>query len=323
MNSELHQTVSRVLRGAAGRVGEIVTTLLATSVLVWSLALLTPGDAADRVLRARGVLEPEPVQLAEARELIGADGSFVERYLRWLGRAIRGDFSVSWVSGRTVATEIGKRLGGTVTLALVAIALASVITLVLATAATLGGPVVESLTRLYSSMFASLPSFLVSLCILQFVVVGLGWGRVISDGSFGTVWWPAASLALPLSAGWSRFLAAGLATSMSSTFAEVALARGTSRTRLLIVHAIPNALVSFLGIAGIGIGALLGGAPIVETIYTWPGIGKYAVDAVGGRDLPVIQAFALLSALSYVTISLLFDIASRRLDPRGATVVAG
>lgn len=303
-------------RRVAARVAEVLTTLVIASVLVWALVLIAPGDAADRVLRARGVVEPEPEQLAEARVLIGADGNPVERHLRWLWRAARGDLSVSWVSGRDVATEIGSRLGGTILLSVVAIAFATMITVAVAIAASLGGRHADGVARLYSSLFASVPGFLLGLCLLQFIVVGLGWGRVISDGSLATVWWPALSLAIPLSATWSRYLRAGLASAMTSTYAEVALARGASRARLLIVHALPNAMVSFLGLAGIGVGALLGGAPITETIFTWPGVGKYAVDAVGGRDLPVIQAFALLSAIAYVSISLVFDAAARRIDPR-------
>lgn len=306
------------LRRPLARGAEVATTLLMASVLVWALVLVAPGDAADRVLRARGVVEPEPQQLAEARVLIGADGNPVERYLRWLWRAARGDLSVSWVSGRDVATEIGSRLGGTLMLSAVAIVMAVAITISLALAASLGGPAIDGIARLYSSLFASIPGFLLGLCTLQFLVVGLGWGQVISDGSLATVWWPAASLAIPLSASWSRYLRAGLAGAMASSYVEVALARGASRLRLLVVHALPNATVSFLGLAGIGVGALLGGAPITETIFTWPGVGKYAIDAVGGRDLPVIQAFALLSAIAYVAISLLFDVVAARIDPRVA-----
>ena len=269
------------------------------------------------MLLARGVNEPVPEEIASMRASIGLDGSPVTRFVTWGGRVVRGNFGSSWVSGRSVADELSVRLGPTALLTAFALLFALVIATTFAmAAAAFPNRWPDTMVRFYATIFASVPGFLVGISILQFLVVGLGWGKVIGDGSWKSALWPALALAAPLSATWARFLRANLLLSLAGPSVDVAFARGASRWRILVVHALPNAIVPFLSLAGVGVSALIGGAPIFETIFTWPGIGKYAVDAVGGRDLPVIQGFALFAVVSFVSVSLLFDVVASWLDPR-------
>jgi ABC-type dipeptide/oligopeptide/nickel transport system permease component len=139
---------------------------------------------------------------------------------------------------------------------------------------------------------------------------------VLASGAVSEVWLPALVLAIGIAATWARLLRATLLEALGATYSAVITARGASRTRLLLRHALPNALVPFLHAVGVTVGALLGGATIVESIFSWPGLGRMMVDSVGRRDLPVAQGFAVLATLVYVVTSTVTDAVSRCIDPR-------
>jgi len=139
---------------------------------------------------------------------------------------------------------------------------------------------------------------------------------VISDGTWSTVFLPALTLALGTAAGWSRVLRAGLLEAHSASYLRVSVARGASTSRQIFVHQLPNAMPPYLTMIGLGTAALLGGAPIVESVYTWPGIGRYTVEAINGRDMPVVVGFTMIAVLVYVLASLLVDVINALIDPR-------
>lgn len=299
------------------RVGQAVVTLLAASVLVWSLQSLAPGDPARRVLAANGVEHPNTAQVAAEREEFGLDGHPVVRYGHWLAGAVRGDLGSSWVTGRPVAEELGRRLPATLVLTVAALGLSLVMALGLGLAAAgFPGRWPDSLARAAALTALVLPSFLVASVLLQVAVVRWGYFQVVADGRWSTVSLPAVVLALGPAAAWSRILRAELLRTREVAHVEVCKARGASQARLLLVHDLPNALVPFLTVFGAGAGALLGGAPIVETVFTWPGVGRFAVQAITARDVPVVQGFTLLAVAAFVVISMLVDFAAMAIDPR-------
>ena len=299
------------------RVGQAVVTLTVGSVLVWSLLALAPGDPARRVLQANNVSHPTAEQVEAKRSELGLAGSPVARYGRWLAGVVRGDLGDSWVTGRPVRHELGSRLPATLRLTVTAAGLALLLALGLGLlAASTSGRWPDSVIRLVSLLALIVPSFVVGLVFLHVVVVRLGHFRVIADGSWATVLLPALTLALATAAAWSRLLRAGLLQSRGASHVEVARARGATGLRLLLVHDLPNALVPFLTVVGTGVAALLGGAPIVETVFTWPGIGRFAVQGITARDLPVVQGYALLGITAYVAVSLLVDVIAMVVDPR-------
>lgn len=301
----------------AGRLGQALAAALGASVLVWALVPLAPGDPALRVLQSRGVPNPLPVEIEAVRIELGLDRPLAEQYLTWLSRAVRGDLSESYQSGRPVLDELMIRLPATALLAGVAIGIAVLAALPAALLATAYvGRWPDALLRGLSLAGSAMPAFLVGLIVLQVVVLGQGWGRALSDGVPSQVWLPALVLALGRVADWSRLLRASLLECTGTGYALVSAARGASRLRVLLVHALPNALLPFLTAVGVGIGVLIGGTPIVEAVFTWPGIGSYVVQAINARDLPVIQGFAALAALAYVATSLTVDVAGGLLDPR-------
>lgn len=305
------------VRVVATRLGQALAAALGASVLVWALVPLAPGDPAVRVLLGRGVTDPEVEQVAAVRQELGLDRPLVEQYLTWLSRAVRGDLSESYRTGQPVLHELALRLPATAMLAGTAIVLAVLMAVPAALlAAAYRGRWPDALLRGAALLGAALPAFLIGLLVLQVVVLGGGFGSALSDGLPGQVWLPALVLAVGRAADWSRLLRASLLETLGSGYALVSTARGATRTRVLLTHALPNALLPFLTAVGVGIGALIGGAAIVEAVFTWPGIGEYVVAAIGARDMPVVQGFAALAALAYVATSCTVDVVGALLDPR-------
>ncbi len=299
------------------RIGQAILAAFGASVLVWLLLPLAPGDPATRILQARGVENPREIEIAAVRAELNLDQPLIARYFIWLGRTARGDLSISYQSGKPVLQEIGARLPATVLLTAVA--------LVFAVAAALLGAILSA--AFYENFFdrgiqfltqagAAMPSFLLGLLLLQFVVVAFGFGKVIANNSLADVWLPALCLAAGRAAEWTQILRANLLEALNARFVLTATARGASRWRVLLRYALPNALLPFLTVVGIGIGGLFGGAAIIETVFSWNGIGSYAVAAVAARDLPVVQGFVLISTLIYIAASLAVDLIGASLDPR-------
>jgi ABC-type dipeptide/oligopeptide/nickel transport system permease component len=306
-----------LLRSAAFRLGQAIATLWVTSVLVWALMLLAPGDPARTVLAARGISDPTPALIAATRRQLGLSGPVVPRYLHWLAGALHGDFGTSWQTGQPVMQEFATRLPATARLTLTAMLIAVALALVLglASAAT-AGSWLDRVIRTVTVLMVVTPGFLIGLFVLDILVVHLNLGQVVSDGTWSTVGWPAATLAIGSAGYWARVLRVSLLEARSASYLLVSQARGASSLRRLFVHVLPNAAAPFLTVVGLGAAGLLGGAPIAETVYSWPGVGQYTVQAIDARDLPVVVTYTMLAVATYIVASLLIDLAIAAIDPR-------
>jgi len=301
----------------AGRIGQALLAIFGASVLVWALLPLAEGDTAERVLQARGVDSPSQTEIAAVREELNLDRPLINQYFGWLSRATRGDFSVSYQSGKPIAQEIYDRLPATALLVLVALIFSLILSLTAAiTGAAFHQKFPDRVIQFLTQAGAAMPSFLLALLLLQFFVVAYGFGKVVSTSSINDVWLPALCLAVGRAADWTQILRANLLEALNAHFVLVAEARGASRWRILLRYALPNALLPFLTVVGVGIGGLLGGTAIVETVFSWNGIGSYAVQAVAARDLPVVQGFVIVTTLVFIAASLSVDLLSQFLDPR-------
>lgn len=310
-------------RAVSARLAQALLTALGASLLVWALLPLAPGDPALRVLISRGVTEPTPREVAAQRAELGLDRPLVEQYGDFLLGAVRGDLGNSYQSGQPVVGEIAAVLPATALLAGVALALALLAAIPAALiAAGWAGRRPDGVLRAISLLGSAIPEFLIGLVILYVAALGLDWIDVVADGTIASVWAPAIALAIPTAAIWSRLLRASLLEALGSRYILVARARGASRVRVLVRHALPNAALPFLTAIGLGVGALLGGAVIVERVFSWPGLGSYVLTAISARDLAVVQGFAAVSALIFVTTSLLVDLAGTLLDPRIRTAAS-
>lgn len=305
------------MRAVLRRLGQAVITLAAASALVFGMLAVTPGDPAQRVLTARSMQEPTPAAVAAVREELRLDDPLPVRFGRWAADAARGDLGVSWMTGRPVSAEFTDRLPATLRLTAAALVVAVGLSLLLGTVAALGArrwP--DTLSRTVALASLVVPSFVLGVVLLDVLVVRAGLGRVIADGTWATVFLPAVVLALGSVATWSRVLRTSLLEAGSAAYLRVAAARGASRTRRLLVHQLPNAITPFLTMVGLGTASLIGGAAIVESVFTWPGVGRFTVEAINARDMPVIVGFTLIAIVVYVVASLVIDLLCTWIDPR-------
>lgn len=301
----------------ANRLGQAVLATLAASLIVWALLPLAPGDPAYRVLTARGVTDPTPLEIGEMRREMGLDRSLAAQYVAWVGRVAAGDLGRSFRTGRPVGEEIAGRLLATFLLVGTGLALAILASLAGGLlAAANAGTAIDLVVRGLTQMLASVPAYLIGLLVLQYLFVGAKLGRVLTEGDPSLVWWPALALAAGRAARWTQLLRANLLDALGSGFALVARARGASPLRVLLRHALPVASLPLVTSIGMSVGGIVGGAAIVEALFTWPGIGQYVLQAISARDFPAIQAFILISASSYVLASLAVDLLALWLDPR-------
>jgi ABC-type dipeptide/oligopeptide/nickel transport system permease component len=291
----------------------MAVTLVAAAVLVWSLQLLAPGDPAQRVLIAGGVSSPTPAQVAALRAELGLDEPAPVRLGRWLLAAAQGDLGTSWRTGAPVAAELTDRLPATLRLAAVALALALLLAIPLALAAQ--NRLTDLGARGLMFLGAAAPSFVVGTLLLEVVVLRLGVGRVLADGSWSGAVLPAVPLALAAAAVWARVLSGAMIEVGAQRHVHVAMARGAGRLRVLLVHVLPGAAPPLLAAIGMTVGSLLAGAAVVETVFTWPGVGPYLIDAIVARDVPVVQGTVLLGVLAYVVASMFADLAAAAIDP--------
>jgi peptide/nickel transport system permease protein len=300
-----------------GRIGQAVLTLWASSVLVWLLTAVGPGDPAQKVLSTRGVRSPTAQQLSSVQHELGLDRPLVAQYLHWLARAVRGDFGTSYISGLPVRTELAHRLGATLTLA--ATALAMVITVALLVglaAAAMVGRWPDVALRGLTVVAAAVPAFVVGLVLIQVVIVNLGIGHVIANGSLSDAVLPAICIAVGSMAVPTRVLRASAIAAMDENYALMAQARGARPLWVLLRHALPNSLVPFIHALSLSAAYMIGGTVVVEAVFTWPGVGSYLVSSVAQRDLPVVQAGVLLATFAYVSASLVADVLTTLIDPR-------
>lgn len=295
--------------------GQGLLTLLLASTITFALVPLSPGSPAVSLLQSELNRTPTPAEIAAKEHQLGLDRPLVVQYVDWLAGVVRGDLGRSWRTGQDVWSLVGPRFGPTLLLGITSLAIGLVASAVLALlAARYRNGWIDHSIRLSTLVLAGIPAFVLGLLVLQYVVVGWGVSQVVTDGTWRTVLLPAAVAGLAGVSG--RPLRAMLLEEMGSGYAGAMAARGAGRTRVLLHHALPNAMVPFLGMLGLSIGALIGGDVIIESVFSWPGLGSLAVAAVDQRDVPVIQAFVLLGTAAFVIASLGADLAAALLDPR-------
>jgi peptide/nickel transport system permease protein len=292
--------------------------LFGISIISFTLLNLAPGDPADILLRLQqpGTEPPREAVLA-LRHQLRLDDPLPLRYGRWLLLAMRGDLGVSYRSGKPIVQELWQRLPPTLLLAGASLALAASIGIPLGImAAVWHGSLPDGLSRLLALLGAIVPSYVLALLLILLFAVRLGWLPAVGYGSPKHLILPAVALAGGVSAQLMRLTRANLLEVLQQDYVRTARAKGLRERVVIVVHALKNALLPVVTALGISLGHLLGGAVIVETIFGWPGIGKYAVDAIFLRDYPVIQGFVLYMAIVFLLVNLAVDLTYRRLDPR-------
>ena len=253
-----------------------------------------------------------------ARAELGLDKPFVVQYFTWLGNLLRGDMGTSYVSNKPVFSTFVSKLPATLLLTAVSILLTVLISIPLGIwSAVKQNTATDYVIRTASFIGNSLPNFFVSLLLMYFFAIRLGWFPVISGGvSLQSVALPALTLAIAMSAKYLRQVRATVLDELSKDYVLGARARGVKFSTTLIKSAMKASLVTIITLLTLSIGSLLGGTAIVESIFMWDGVGKLAVDAINMRDYPIIQAYVMWMAIIYVVVNLITDLSYHFLDPR-------
>ena len=290
--------------------------LVGITFLSFLLSWLSPGDAAERMLKKSGMMVTEE-QLEAKREELGIDQPLLVQYKNWLVKLCKGDLGTSYKSKKEVVQELAKNLPYTAALTAVAMLLVILISLPVGIlCAQHRNGLFDNIWRGVTYLFSYLPSFFVALLLMYVLALKLGLLPVIATRNWKGILMPALVLALTLSAWYIRQVRAIVLKELSKGYIDGLKSRGISRRKILFGHVLKNSMLPLVTLFGISIGNMMGGTTIVESIFSWPGVGKMAVDAINYRDYPVIQGYVVWMALIFLVINFAVDASYQFFDPR-------
>ena len=303
------------------RLGIALITLVIVSFAVFFATALLPGDVAQILLGQAAT----PEAVAGLREAMGLNEPAFLRFLHWLGGLVSGDLGTSYVNNMPVTELIGDRLSNSLKLAGVTTVISVPIALSLGIGAAMWrGSVFDRLVSILTISVISVPEFMVATLAVLIFAVWLGWLPALSYGADVSSWgtmlrayaMPVITLGFVVSAQMIRMTRAAVIETINTPYVEMALLKGASRRRMVLVHALPNALGPIANAVALSLSYLVGGVIIVETIFNYPGVAKLMVDAVATRDLPLIQSCAMIFCVSYLLLITLADLIAILANPR-------
>nr|WP_298139965.1 ABC transporter permease [uncultured Pseudomonas sp.] len=312
---------STIARLVASRLAVGVLTLLIVSLVVFFLTSLLPGDAVQEQLGQ----EATPEAVAALRALLGLDQPVHLRYLHWLGGLITGNPGVSLVNGMPVDDMIASRLPNTLRLAavtaLVSVPLALTIGIL---SAMYRGSIFDRYSNMLAVFAVSVPEFLIATIAVLIFAVKLGWLSALSRnveveslGELVRVYaLPVLTLCCVLTAQMARMTRAAVIDQLSASYVEMAILKGARPMRVVLRHALPNAIGPIANAVALSLSYLLGGVVIVESIFNYPGVATLMVNGVVTRDMPLIQACVMLFSLGFLVLVLLADLCAILSNPR-------
>ena len=300
------------------RLATLPLMLLGISAVSFALLNLAPGDPAEIVLRQRNPAQmPSPAAVSAMRAELGLDDALLTQYARWMSRSLAGDMGRSYMTEQSVAGQLARRTVPTALLTAAALTLALLVAMPMGIlSAQRRGGAVDAIARLAAMVGAAAPSYALAFGLIILFAVKLSWLPALGYGSVDQVILPAIALSLAPMAQLMRLIRASMLEVLGQDYVRTARAKGLSEQTIVIGHALRNALLPAIGATGVNLGYLLSGAVIIETIFTWPGLGQLMVGAALTRDYPVIQGFVTYIAVVVLLANLAADIALRLADPR-------
>jgi len=310
-----------VLRYILNRLIGLAVVMFIVATIVFVILRITPGDPAAVMLGPQATQQ----DIAALRAQLGLDQSILTQYVTWLGHLAQGDLGQSIFLNKPVLTVLADRAEPTFWLTLMSLALATAIALPVGIlSAVKRGTALDQSVQGFSMFTSSVPSFWLGLLLMEFFSVKLGWLPVAGYGGPGAsigdrlshLILPAVVLGLVNSALITRFIRASMLDVLRDDYVRTARAKGLTETRVILRHAVRNALIPILTVLGLTAALLVSGAVVTETVFGLPGVGSLVVSAVLRRDYPVIQGALLVIAAIYVLINLFIDLLYLLVDPR-------
>lgn len=295
------------------RVLFLLPMLLGVSIVVFLVLHFIPGDPA----RLAAGPDATEADVAQIRQNYGLDKPLVSQYLIYLKKVSTGDLGESFQTFTPVLEGIARTLPATLELTAAGMLLAVIIGVPLGIIAALRprGVLDSSLTTL-AVLGISMPGFLLGLILMSVFSASLGWLPPTGRGGFQHLILPAVTLGLPYVATFSRLARSTLMDVLKEDYIRTAYAKGVPHYKVVLKHALSNAAIPLVTVFGMDFGRLLGGAVIVETVFAWPGMGRFLIDAIMARDIYVVQGTVLVFAVLVVAVNLIVDLAYGFLDPR-------
>jgi peptide/nickel transport system permease protein len=305
------------------RVAVSILLLAATSALIFVVLRLLPGDPVITRLGATAGSNPEAIE--RLRREVGLDDSILHQYFSWVGGLVQGDFGRSYFSQFSVTDLIGRRIGATLELTVSSIAIALLIAVPAGVACSLRpGGALDRVTTTLSTAGMALPQFLLGILLMAIVAVRLQWlparGYVpFTEDPVENVRHmilPSLTLALAAAPLILRFVRASMIEELGASYIRTAEGKGVPRARVVVVHALRNALIPGLTMVGMIVGYTVGGAVIIEYVFGVPGLGSLVVESVFKRDYAILQSVVLLLSAIFIFTTLVVDLLYGVLDPR-------
>ncbi|MFO1207941.1 MAG: ABC transporter permease [Amaricoccus sp.] len=312
---------AQIFRLVLARIGVALVTLVIVSFVVFAATEMLPGDVAQILLGQAAT----PEAVAGLREAMHLNDPAILRFLRWLAGLLTGDLGTSYANNMRVADLIGGRLVNTLWLAAATTVIAVPLALFLGiTTAMYRGSFYDRTVNVLVVGIISVPEFLIATLAVLVFAVWLRWLPALSlvsdidslTGILRAYAMPVITLAFVISAQMIRMTRAAVIETLRAPYVEMALLKGASRPRMVLRHALPNAIGPIVNAVALSLSYLLGGVIIVETIFNYPGIAKLMVDAVATRDLPLIQSCAMIFCVGYLVLITFADVVAIMSNPR-------
>ncbi len=294
------------------RLGTAFLVALFVSILSF-LLLRMSGDVAI-ALAGEGARQ-EDIELV--RKLNGLDRPLLVQYLEWLGRAVLGDFGTSLYFKTSVMALIADKIGTTIILSVASLTFALVLGIPLGVlSAVYQGGLVDRLSLGVAVIGQAMPNFFFALVLVMLFSVQLRWLPVSGSATWAHFVLPTIALGYYITPPFMRIVRAGMVDALEMDFVRTARAKGLSKTTVVLKHALANALVPVVALAGVQLGLLLGGSIVIETIFALDGLGYLAYQSITHKDFPVTQAILLMLSIAYVLLTLASDLVNAWIDPR-------
>jgi peptide/nickel transport system permease protein len=299
----------------------MVPVVLGVTVLVFTIMYFIPGDPVKMMLGA----DATPADIAEMRQRLGLNDPYLVRLGRFVGGIVlHFDFGESWVYNTPVTTELLHRLPRTITIAAVCIALQILVGIPLGIIAAVNHNRWPDRLAMFIAMFGiSMPNFWIALMLVLLFSVRLRWLPPYGIGGIKYYILPCIANAFPGITTQARQTRSSMLEVIRSDYITTARAKGMSELRILLRHALPNALLPVITIIGNGMGMLLAGTVVIESIFSVPGVGMYLVGGINTRDYNIVQSSVIFLALAFALVMLLVDLGYAFIDPRIRAQFAG
>ncbi|MDZ7801932.1 MAG: nickel ABC transporter permease [Trueperaceae bacterium] len=298
-------------------------TLLGVAVVVFALMRSIPGDVVTNLVGLEGNVSQERIE--ELRRMFGLDLPVHEQFAAWLGAAVQGDLGNSLRTGRSISGDLMIRFPITLELTVLSLLIAVAIAVPLGvTAALHRGRWPDAFASVFALLGLSIPGFFLGILLILLFSLRLGWLPPAGYVPFAEapldnlrhMVLPALSLGLILAAATARIVRSSLLETLGRDYVRTARAKGLREGTVTYRHALRTALIPVVTVVGLQFGQLLGGAVIIEQVFSLPGVGRYALDGINLRDYPVVQGAVLLIAAAFVVVNLLVDVLYALIDPR-------